>query len=511
MNVSALHNADAVEIRLIAGQGGEERAIAAAHVSDGETPWEWLEPGELLLTTGHSLPVSAADQVAFVAALARVGASGLVIAEGPAVPQLSEDMCRAADEHSLPLLRIPGDIPLIKLTRLITKASTAAQQLRLSRTVRMYDRLRDRAVDRVPAVQLLDGLAGDLDYRLWVCDPVRFRPIFPGTPGPPDDLRAVLEETTSPGHAVRSRVWRLRIRDGVAWAVPIPSSRAAMLVGVPRNDCHAGLALLQHAAGIVALELDTLAAELQHRRQAGTDLLRRMVSRDIEGAVAMAQLAEQGLSNDLMILAVVELTPSSGPASLARFLTDRHVPYVALPHPEMTSILVGASGEPLRTLLSGVDGTTTVGISDPFRGPGDVRDAFREASCAFRAAKTENQSVLRYGEASSLFWPRTLSEARAAVERVLGPVIVYDKAHGSQLLLSLETFLKTNRSWLRATAVLHVHKQTLVYRMRRVEELTDRKVNDIGDITEFWLALRAYELTRDAVLSQDIEAYLPVP
>ena len=69
----------------------------------------------------------------------------------------------------------------------------------------------------------------------------------------------------------------------------------------------------------------------------------------------------------------------------------------------------------------------------------------------------------------------------------------YDAAHSSDLVRSLRVFLELNRSWKDAATALHVHKQTLVYRMRRVEELTGRRLADTGALADLWLALRAAE------------------
>ena len=85
---------------------------------------------------------------------------------------------------------------------------------------------------------------------------------------------------------------------------------------------------------------------------------------------------------------------------------------------------------------------------------------------------------MRYGEGTPLFLPRTLGEAEIAVERVLAPILSYDDAHNTELLGSLSVFLEQNRSWQRSAELLHVHKQTLVYRMRRVEELTGRDLRE---------------------------------
>ena len=52
-------------------------------------------------------------------------------------------------------------------------------------------------------------------------------------------------------------------------------------------------------------------------------------------------------------------------------------------------------------------------------------------------------------------------------------------------------FLQENRSWQRAADRLHVHKQTLVYRIKRIETLTGRSLSDTADVAELWLALQA--------------------
>jgi purine catabolism regulator len=100
---------------------------------------------------------------------------------------------------------------------------------------------------------------------------------------------------------------------------------------------------------------------------------------------------------------------------------------------------------------------------------------------------------MRYGEGTPLFLPRTLGEAAMAAERVLGPVIAYDRMHATELARSLSVFLEHDRSWQRAAEALHVLKQTVVYRMHRVEELTGRNLHDTADVVQFWLALRALE------------------
>jgi purine catabolism regulator len=94
------------------------------------------------------------------------------------------------------------------------------------------------------------------------------------------------------------------------------------------------------------------------------------------------------------------------------------------------------------------------------------------------------------------FFPRTLGEARRVADEILGPLEAYDQAHETQLVASLRIFLQENRS-LQATAKrLGIHKQTVIYRMRRVEEITGRSISRTEDIASLWLALEADALAR---------------
>ena len=61
-------------------------------------------------------------------------------------------------------------------------------------------------------------------------------------------------------------------------------------------------------------------------------------------------------------------------------------------------------------------------------------------------------------------------------------------------LATLRAVLDHDRSWQLAAAALHIHKQTLGYRIRKIEQLTGRGITRTGHLAEWWFALRAYDL-----------------
>jgi purine catabolism regulator len=83
---------------------------------------------------------------------------------------------------------------------------------------------------------------------------------------------------------------------------------------------------------------------------------------------------------------------------------------------------------------------------------------------------------------------------RAFADAMLAPLDRYDGEHNGELIPSLQAFLQHNARWETAAAQLYVHRHTLRYRMRKVEELTGRDLASSFDRMEFWLALRARDL-----------------
>jgi DNA-binding PucR family transcriptional regulator len=74
-------------------------------------------------------------------------------------------------------------------------------------------------------------------------------------------------------------------------------------------------------------------------------------------------------------------------------------------------------------------------------------------------------------------------------DRLLGPLRSYDRRRGTRLLPTLAAFLGCSGSWQACAARLHVHVNTLRYRIRRIEELTGRDLSSLPDQVDFFLAL----------------------
>lgn len=99
------------------------------------------------------------------------------------------------------------------------------------------------------------------------------------------------------------------------------------------------------------------------------------------------------------------------------------------------------------------------------------------------------------GVAALLFQVDDHTDLELFVQRWIGPLVAYDTSHGTHLTETLRVLLETRS--LRATAeTLFVHKSTLKYRIKRINELLDGDYQDPETFFNLQVALRIDQMVR---------------
>lgn len=99
------------------------------------------------------------------------------------------------------------------------------------------------------------------------------------------------------------------------------------------------------------------------------------------------------------------------------------------------------------------------------------------------------------GVAALLFQVDDHTDLELFVQRWIGPLVAYDTGHGTHLTETLRVLLETKS--LRATAeTLFVHKSTLKYRIKRINELLDGDYQDPETFFNLQVALRIDQMVR---------------
>lgn len=249
--------------------------------------------------------------------------------------------------------------------------------------------------------------------------------------------------------------------------------------------------------------------------------LRVLASALLDGASRIADLPETAQALDLpeegryVVVAVTAGCPSDAAAARAAHGRGRRVYWHTGAEADYGIVLLGENE-------SGIDGGSEVGSGNGSGGgsrdvgsPGPTSAATPAPGGARTGVSTAVSGLAAVGDARRLadialdMCPRTGGTIRltehlpaalvvstpdlgaALVERVLGPLSGLEPADEAVLLDTLATWLACDGSAQRAGERLYCHRNTVLNRLRRYEQLTGRSLSRPADLVEISLALTA--------------------
>jgi purine catabolism regulator len=480
-----------LRVQVRAGAAGLDRHVAWAQTSDLEEPWSYLAGGELLMKNGQTLPESARGQTTLIKGLAEKGMCGLVIGLDAATPELTPAAIALADQLRFPVMVVPYSIGFGAIGRAVADADVDSG--RVVATERVYNVIR-QSVSHSSRSNVLRQLERDLSCRLAVLDAATGEVALDGSKPVPAELRrAIVDEIAARRGAVPG-VLHVNFGGARALVVEVPDEEPTVLVTYDFRGPAVDLVHLQHLASAVAVLLAQQNVRLEHERRIGAEVMAQLCDGRLATREADRELDERALRPpDCSIVAAGGVLPA-GERQLHLNLGRRAVPHLLLRRGDLLYALMPITDQSLAALRQRLGGQAWVGVSDPLARSGRAPTAVREATWAARVAQTAHDRIARFADATMFSVLRDTDEAQVVVDRVLGPLLAYDARHSAEMIKTLDTYLQCDRSWVQTAAALNVHRQTVVYRIQRIEQITGRAVAETAAIAEFWLALRARDL-----------------
>ncbi len=488
-----------VDLQLVTGEDELERFVRWVVTTDLLDPSRYLSGGELVLT-GMQWRRDPSDSDTFVNTLARAKVAGL--AAGDALyGEPPEDLVEACRRHRIPLFRVPEHIAFATVTEQINRNLSTG---RASDLAAILDRHR-QLVSGGGLDSVLDLLHRNLGTPCWVVSSTG-RVVAGPADAPPDEVRAAALSAPRLPHVIVLGGTRFSL-----FAVdPDSTSRVADWFLVFQSDHkdwpEERRALTGELAAIVALERARLDDRQSAEGRLAQELIELIVS-DAKPAEIISRLELTGLALSDRYLAVAAtadngaVRPGELRAILREILSGR-TPAAGVVDGEAIALVPVGDEDALddhihraiEALEPGLQGSRlSVGISGAVDGEG-LRGAVEEARYARRMAAERQQptSIVRHDELAThmLLLASVPDEVRRMFRmRLLDPLTTYDRDNRADLVHTLETFLQVSGSWSKCAELLHVHVNTLRYRVQRIEELTDRDLSRLEDRVDFFLAL----------------------
>ncbi|MFD3419807.1 PucR family transcriptional regulator [Streptomyces decoyicus] len=502
MHVQDLLQLDSLDLTLLWGEGPLlTREVSGVTATDLEDPARFLQPGELVLsglvwwTPGDSR----AKVDRFVAALHSAGATALLAGEEThgTVPDVLVESCR---ERGIVLVAVPAHTTF----RAITEAVYLRQWGDLSRRPGEHHALPENVRSELAGLlaenaapdALLDGafahLGGPPCYLLTATGRVIARtPAAPHLPA----QRAARELTSSAGTSLRIDGesgpydgWQLHLRD----AADAP----------PR--------VLHEIAEVMAQYRHRVGLRQAAERRAADELIALAGAGTADAAALEAALHDCGLpptgpyrvvaasggeDGGQVVSALAEaLRHSPGVPFAAGRIPGGEAVAVVRAHPGAGDVL--PLGEPWPLVHACRPQTPLhAGVSGPVPAPDDLNSALDQARYALAAARAERPDGARVTSVEDLSTLGALLAGVPAVvrtafsNRVLGPLARAGSTSHRMLLETLEVFLTHHGSWARTAETLHLHVNTVHYRIQRIESLTGRDLSRLEHKLDLQAAL----------------------
>lgn len=509
-----------------------ERPVRRVFTTDLRDPSRYLTGGDLVLS-GLIWHRGAEDSAEFAALLAARGACALGAGQA-LLGHIPEDLVEACRRYDVPLFAVPEETSFATITEHVSRRLAGEWGGALSRVLGRHRRLVSAVAEGAGLDALFRLLADDLGVDCRLITPTGR--VIAGT-APLPDVRAV---RLARGYLTAERLPGV-LRDGGEDVTVYPVASGHRIAGW-FVACTGDEARWTDEQRESVRELVSGVAFERARLEAAGDVRYRLAVRVIEliaagdtGSAELTSLAGTlGLDTGAAGYAAVALRLSEPvpPAAGSRAAgdTDRVARGVlgellrgAGPEPVLASgadlpaRLGGGRAAlaivPLReteagrlaldvrtgaaALEAGLGGLRlTAGVSGPAPGIAGLRGALDEALSALRlaGARPGRAVVVSAGELDShvLLLASVPEEVRRTFrERLLGPLVEYDDHHGSQLVPTLEAFLAASGSWRVCADRLHVHVNTLRYRIQRIERITGRDLGSLESRVDFFLATRA--------------------
>jgi purine catabolism regulator len=498
-------------LELQGGASGSDRPIRWAHVSEVEDPTPWLEGGELLLTTGIGIPKKPGDQVVYLKRLSAASAAGIVVVADSA-PAITPAMVKAADDLGFPLITTFPKQPFEAITKVVFTANTTSEAERMVRHLRIYGVLRKIASRGASPNEILVALSRLTGMRLSIH---RWdgRPQFePGSAYPRwDEAMAAVKGNRTGGRGGLYARLPSKGTEPDAYIVQIdvaPPSEVFLIASGLTPSAVPDMVALHHIATIAATQVMTQRSERAIRQRLSNELLVDILEYGAVDGVVRSRLEALGLpAADLVGLAVAGADRNRLTDVLHDGLLDRDLPSLVGSHRHNLIVVVPAgraeraSVESLTELVASLvsrSGESQFSIgAGSVGGLGHVPISCSEAvvACSY-AGYSGHKSVIFDRLDWPLAWlPTDPDRLKVLIDRTLGPILAYDVEHGSELRKSLDEFLTGDGRPNVAAKTLHIHRNTLSYRLRKIEQLTGLSLESVQGRAQFWLGLRAYDLT----------------
>ena len=531
--------------KVLAGRGGLGKQVRYVDIIEVPDVKGWIKTGGVLMTTGYAIKEGSDIQEQLMQELVAQGASALFIKKGRYLTEIPAVIIELGNRYNLPVVQIPRELPykdilFSLLSRIMEKQTFILQKSRdihdqLTRVV-----LEGGGIDLLARTlyQIIDQIVLILDQKLKV--------IALAANGKKSAELFIPEKKLLEQFADNKQPIRLKETEhnfSLIIAPVVVSGEIYGYVAVVETGSRKMEELyytaVQQAATVVALEMMKEKEKLETRKRLEANLIEDLLNEEYKSPQTIIQRAHylgwdfervylvliididnfeeyfwekkdeehmQEIKEKLKEIVQQEFLFLNKEAILI-FRSDSLVVFFdceGLEESEIKAKVINFSErirEKINRQISQV--SVTIGIGNYYPEVMGLKKSYFEASKAVNIGKSikRDSDIFHYqdlGIYRVLVKCKDDPELREFYQEILGLVKKYDRKNGEEeMLKTIEALLKHFGNKSKAAEELCIHRNSLNYRLNKIEKITARTFADGENWLNIYLALKINDLIND--------------
>lgn len=527
--------------RVVAGSAGLGREVRWVHNAGVPDAPQWLNGGELVMTTILNMPQEIEEQREYVRQMAAKDVAGLVLTVGRYIDTIPDHLCEAAESCDFPLIEIPYTTRFVDIAKAINERISQSSLHMIQRALDIHQTLTTVVLEGGGLKHLAEKLAQLIGHSISI-ETDRFDAIATANISKVDEARRYtqLHGRTDP-----------RLVDALEKRGVLPAIRSTLRpyhlqvmpdVGLELERLLAPIVVHGEIYGFVWIiaddhelsEIDMMAIESgamiaalmmlyqESVQSAEASLKGSLLSQLLQGdggreTILTDQSLRYGVdlrSRFVLLVIDCKLSGSQKLTTLYRAINQLIAAdgwqavvgqfagqvVVLAQHNQQIETLAARMQE--RVMLSKLasDGRPRIGVSSPQQGSHAVKLAYDQCQDAL-AIMRRLEPTMRVVHFNDLGYLHALYHAGAAMLHSNPNVPLLRRLleeKQADLLVTLEAYLDQGGNGVSTAEALHIHRSTLNYRLQRIVQLCGVDLQDPITRTNLQVALKLLRLFDDS-------------
>ncbi|UUI02389.1 PucR family transcriptional regulator ligand-binding domain-containing protein [Oceanobacillus jeddahense] len=516
---------------ILAGRNGIENKVLNATFIDAPDGYQWCKSGDFIVTTGYPFISNQAWEkgvMKLLKSLVSKNCAGVGVKLGRYIPDLPEKIVTYADENNLPIVSLPNDLSWSDVIVPIITQINQKQENELQKTHEVYEQFHHHLKVKGNLYNLADLLHTIIQVPITIYNRDYSQIIHTHEEiFPQEEIEKIISTLScQKSQPILNANW-----NDTEFTVRWLYSSNRLVGGVFLWGAHSELqawekAALEQTSVITVLEIErirTSSATLQHfRNDFLTELLEgKILEQEVIYRRAREVNWDLGDSYKVVLLdCYLENSPNENdipiwqqkinilnefenelrivlPKTLIGFDAQNRYIFLVSGTEEDTSII-----NKIRHTIRKLNITSFCGGIGRKAWIEALSTSYKEAISAYQVAYTsieesdtakESQFYIRSFQSLDveriLFSDNPKAASQSMFQEYLKKVVDYDKKRNSDLLSTLKVFLDNNMNYDETANALFIHRNTVRYRIKMIQELTSLDLGNLKDLLLLQMAM----------------------